>query len=101
MHRFFKKMGIAVFFLFFLLFVSPVVVFADMGPKPSIDIMFENLNQRIYVTLLSEDKSTGPYSVFDEEHETLDDVFETFGNGLEKEDYLRFIEYEDQDGFYF
>lgn len=67
-------MGIAVFFLVFLLFVFPVVVFADMGPKPSIDIMFENLNQRIYVTLLSEDKSTGPYSVFDEEHETLDDV---------------------------
>ena len=49
----------------------PITANADMGPKPSVRIRFENMGDALcYGTLLSERESTGPASVWDgtEEH---------------------------------
>ena len=44
----------------------PVTVRADMGPKPSVRICFENMGDELcYGTLLSKTKSTGPASAWD------------------------------------
>ena len=44
----------------------PVTVRADMGPKPSVRIRFENMGDELcYGTLLSKTKSTSPASAWD------------------------------------
>lgn len=49
-----------------ILMLLPSAVYADVGPKPSIVIDFQGLeNKRYYVTLLSEIPDTGPYSAID------------------------------------
>lgn len=49
-----------------LLAAMSVTVFADMGPKPSVRVTFENLPAGpVYGTLLSADRSTGPSSAWD------------------------------------
>lgn len=73
------------------LILFPVTVSADMGPKPSIRISFENLGNKLcYGTLLSKYDSTGPSSAWD---------------GGEGHIYLgewpEFTAYEDSDGYYF
>lgn len=41
----------------------PVTSYADLGPKPSVNIVFENIGENeCYATLLSDEHSTGPYS---------------------------------------
>ncbi|MCM1308535.1 MAG: hypothetical protein NC223_08050 [Butyrivibrio sp.] len=66
-------------------------VSADTAPKPSVAIEFENMNEeKYYVTLLSESKSTGPYSVV-VNGETED----------KSEAWKAFFNYSDSDGFYF
>ena len=50
-----------------LSFVQPTTAHADMGPKPSINITLKNLDAVCYGTLLSQHKSTGPYSAYDPE----------------------------------
>ena len=46
--------------------VFPRQVYADMGPKPSVHIQFENMDDELcYGTLLCENESTGPASIFD------------------------------------
>lgn len=54
-------------FLCFMIIIGflllPTTVYADMGPKPSVVISFTGLeNENYYVTLISQDESTGPYS---------------------------------------
>ncbi len=70
---------------------------ADMGPKPSVRITFENADERLcYGTLLSKTSSTGPYSVWNGDEEALNDFL------IDRTDvWLKFIEYQDEDGFYF
>ena len=55
--------------LFLVLLLSmPLVINADTGPKPSVVISFEGLeNEKYYVTLLSESPTTGPHRVYDGE----------------------------------
>lgn len=70
----------------------PMSVSADMGPKPSVVVDFIGLEDEVYyVTLLSEDTSTGPWSLGNEYYEYMGDeaAFE------------KFCEYEDVDGYYF
>ena len=44
--------------------VFPRQVHADMGPKPSVHIQFENMDDELcYGTLLCENESTGPASI--------------------------------------
>ena len=66
--------------------------YADVGPKPSVNIDIKGLEEgkTYYVTLLSKVESTGPYSA---------------GNELRDEDcrpgYEKFTELKDKDGYYF
>lgn len=81
-------------------FVFPVAVLADMGPKPSVVLDFENMEEgrTFYVTLLSKTDSTGPYSVLGKfgDHESYEgDSEEAYAA------YRAFVGYEDPDGFYF
>lgn len=82
-------------------FLLPTVVYADIGPKPSVTIDFVGLeSDAYYITLLSKEKSTGPYSFSTEPIEE-----ESFLVGEHKEDDLHawqaFRNYNDADGFYF
>ncbi len=75
---------------------------ADMGPKPSVVIDFSGLDGRTYyATLLSSEKSTGPFSALNDSNHTNVHYQE------DDEDYDIFLkfaeysEYHDADGFYF
>ena len=81
--------------LLLVLSLGPTRAFADVGPKPSVNIEIENLpaDRDFYITLLAKEESTGPYSV---------------GNHLSahNEDELRpgyekFKEIKDRDGYNF
>lgn len=75
-----------------LLVWKPMNVSADIGPKPSVKIEFVGLEEEeYYVTLLSEDKSTGPWSFGDEYYDYMG----------EEEVFHKFEEYVDPDGYYF
>lgn len=77
--------------------VFPVTARADMGPKPSVQVTFENMDDRLcYGTLLSKNASTGPASVWDgvEEH------ISPWGD-QNLETWQAFVDYHDEDGFFF
>lgn len=83
----------------FLIVILHMSALADMGPKPSVIIDFNEINaSSYYVTLLSEQVSTGPYSALTSDNENHaqyqqgDDGYDIF---------LKFAQYEDVDGFYF
>ena len=49
-----------------VIMIFPITANADMGPKPSVRITFENLGDELcYGTLLSSRESTGPSSAWD------------------------------------
>lgn len=84
----------------------PQVIKADVGPKPSVVVDFVNLGkQTCYATLLSEKNSTGPYSTWDGKAKTA----RYKGNPHAEYDFLEydkaiwqaFVDYADQDDFYF
>ena len=72
-------------------------VSADMGPKPSVVVTFENMPEgKCYGTLLSSRQSTGPYGVYDGTKETERDT------ALDQPEAWRtFVDFSDADGFYF
>ena len=79
-----------------IMFLFPQLVSADSGPKPSVNITFENMSDELcYGTLLSEDESTGPASVWNGNENDIWD------NGLDREIWQAFVDYEDADGYYF
>ncbi len=98
-----KKYKILIFaFLFMVLFsIGTTTVSADTGPKPSIQITFENLKDEYYATLLSKNKSTGPYSAIEDKNVDLDEIYEFQKSGMSQEQYREFIDYQDTDGYYF
>lgn len=79
----------------------------DMGPKPSVVISIEGINEKEYwVTLLSEKQSAGPYSVEKEpyyENWIEDEKNEYWINEYKKENEIwwKFKNFEDTDGYYF
>lgn len=77
--------------------LSPATtVYADMGPKPSVQITFTGMEgEDYYGTLLSRYDSTGPASVWDGNEKNA-----RYGEG-EYEIWKAFVEYEDADGFCF
>lgn len=78
--------------LAFILIFTPITAQADIGPKPSVVIEFEGLEQEeYYVTLLSEKDSTGPWSAGNDYYDYMGD----------KSAFDKFCEYEDSDGYYF
>lgn len=65
---------------------------ADTGPKPSVVVEFEGIEEETYyVTLLSETESTGPWSA----DSGYEDWYE------DREAWEKFDAYSDVDGFYF
>lgn len=87
--------------LFFLvcatvLLCPAAAVYADIGPKPSVQITFTGMEgEEYYGTLLSLYGSTGPASAWDGREENA-----RYDEG-EYEIWKAFVEYKDADGFYF
>jgi hypothetical protein len=87
-----------VLFVIAILVIAPAAAFADTGPKPSVVIDFEGLEQKnCYVTLLSKSESTGPHSVYDG---TLGQA-RYHENDEDFEIWKKFVSYKDKGGFYF
>lgn len=87
-----------------VLLFAPVTAKADMGPKPSVRILFENMGDTLcYGTLLSERESTGPAWAWDgTEENAIHNGNENYsGSDLDYEIWKAFVEYEDPDGYYF
>lgn len=87
-----------------LLFIAPVTANADMGPKASVWVQFENMGDELcYGTLLSERESTGPASVWDgtEEYAQHNENENYSWAEFDYETWKAFVEYEDPDGYYF
>lgn len=81
-----------------IVMVMPITARADMGPKPSVRIEFTGIEgETYYGTLLSKHESTGPSSAWDGNPE-----YAACEPGEEGYDiWLKFIEYQDGDGYYF
>lgn len=86
-----------------ILFAAPVIAKADLGPKPSVRILFENMGDELcYGTLLSEHSSTGPAHAWDgEEKHALYKENDCAWAAFDYEIWKAFVEYEDSDGYYF
>lgn len=81
----------------------PVTANADIGPKESVRIQFENMGDALcYGTLLSERESTGPATVWDGREENARTYEEyPYSNYLVREVWEAFVNYKDPDGYYF
>ena len=101
MNRKFQKFLICLLPVLILIFALPATAYADIGPKPSVQIQFDDLEDSFYVTLLSQNKSTGPYS-YDFTEETPPDYM-TDGDDRETaiDAWQAMRQYKDSDGFYF
>lgn len=80
-----------------LMLSFPLTAHADIGPKPSVQVTFTGMDPDAlcYGTLLSERDSTGPSYVWDGEEASA-----RYPDG-EYEIWKAFVDYEDEDGFYF
>ena len=89
-----NKKSLSVLIILLLVIFAPNTAMADMGPKPSVNIKVNNLekDQEVYITLLSKEESTGPFSK-DTELQNHEDYLE---DGFNK-----FKSIEDKDGYYF
>ena len=98
-----KRMGVILFLLAMLLqFCIPVTASADIGPKPSVHIVFENMGDELcYGTLLSENEYVGPYVVWDGREESARHQGNNEFADLDYETWKKFVEYEDSDGYVF
>jgi len=94
-----KKMGLTIVCVIIVSIFLPINAQADAGPKPSVVIDFKGLDGELYfATLLSSTKSTGPFSAFDENNP----YSSHYKDGQDEfQIYQRFVNYEDNDGFYF
>ena len=94
-----RKFFAALLTMLLCLFCFPGVVFADIGPKPSVEVAFEGMEGSWYVTLLSESSSTGPYSVSDDSMSPGHWLAAQGNDALEA--WKAFRDYVDPDGYYF
>lgn len=94
-----------IFSIVLTIMILPLPISADTGPKPSVEITFENLGSDVcYGTLLSEENSSGPFSVWNGKEEDAkcnmpDDAYPEYV--LDYDDWKAFVDYADSDGFYF
>ena len=87
-----------------LLVSLAVTAWGDTGPKPSVRVEFENMDDVLcYGTLLSERKSTGPSSAWDGDSDHAQHSgMEGYGHmTLDEATWQKFVDYEDADGYYF
>ncbi|MDO5713279.1 MAG: hypothetical protein Q4Q07_02490 [Tissierellia bacterium] len=74
-----------ILFVLIILLLSSTV-YGDIGPKPTLTIIFQGNSKDFIVTALSKEKSTGPFGVED---------------GYNNDMYLPFQTFQDADGYYF
>ena len=87
-----------------VIMIFSITASADMGPKASVRIIFENMgNELCYGTLLSEQKSTGPAIAWDGSDEyARHNENENYSHEIfDYKTWKEFVEYEDVDGYYF
>ncbi len=94
------------FIIIVSLFISAlsVTASADTGPKPSVVVKFQHLDDgECWGTLLSYKESTGPATVWDgkEENARHNENEHYSYSSLDYKTWKAFAEYEDPDGFYF
>lgn len=88
--------------LVMILCFIPACVQADMGPKPSVSLQIEGTGSEVYyVTLLSKDESTGPYSVRTDEMREDSYLVSADHKQEDLASWRAFRDYTDPDGFYF
>lgn len=93
-----KRKLFALLLCFVLVMAMPITASADMGPKPSVRIEFTGIEgETYYGTLLSKHDSTGPASAWNGAPEYAH--YKPGDKGYEI--WLKFVEYEDSDGYYF
>lgn len=96
-----KKRIVAPLICFFLCFslifmLHPITASADIGPKPSVRITFENMGDEVcYGTLLSKNSSTGPSFAWDGNKAHIRNY------NLDMDIWEAFVNYQDTDGYYF
>jgi hypothetical protein len=94
-----KKIAIILLCVLTILIIFPNTAKADIGPKPSIVVNFSGSDgQTYYATLLSSEKSTGPFSAVNDKSHTY--VHYQKGD-KDYEIFLKFANYQDADGYYF
>lgn len=84
--------------------ILPMVIYADMGPKPSVNFKLEDLGDELcYATLLSKYRSTGPYSAWSgEDEDALHDgnPYEPYVT-LPYDVWKAFVDFAEHDEFFF
>lgn len=91
-----KKISVWLFAVLLLIAILPVTAYADIGPKPSVQIRLEGLGEGVcYGTLLSQTESTGPAYVWD------GDTAQQNPMGLPEDVWQAFVNYQDPDGYHF
>lgn len=93
-----KRKSFAILMCLVLAMALPISARADMGPKPSVRIEFTGIEgETYYGTLLSKHESTGPASAWSGNPD-----YARSQPGEEGYDiWLKFVEYQDADGYYF
>jgi len=85
-----------------VLVIFPITASADLGPKPSVRITFENLvDEECWATLLSSVESTGPASAWDGKEENAQHKGNQSYYRLEYDIWKAFVDYAKYDDFYF
>lgn len=69
-----------------------IPAYADSGPKPSVTVTFTGIQEPYYVTLLSKEQSTGPYSAVESDAQPPE---------TDADIWTAFAQYQDADGYYF
>ena len=94
-----KRTALAILCFLIIGIAFPLHASADVGPKSSVVVDFKGLDGEIYyATLLSSTETTGPYRVADKDNPRYD---HNVKEERDHEVFDKFIEYEDNDGFYF
>ena len=89
-----KKRLCSLLVCFLLALALPFAAFADMGPKPSVEVQTKGLSQSCWVTLLAQETVIGPWGLPGSEPP------EWF-TAEERPAWEAFAAYEDGDGFHF
>lgn len=98
----FFVMLVAVFSFLLADHFAPNHAHADMGPKPSVTVDFENLpDERCYGTLLSAYANYGPHAAYDGQSNWQNDYFIEHLSEEEVAIWRKLVDYKDSDGYYF
>lgn len=98
----YKRMVLMVLCAVLVTMLFPVTASADVGPKPSIRITFENIGyEPCYATLLSKHEINGPWWAWDGDKENVDNIEKPKTYREVDGAWRAFVKYEDKDGYYF